>query len=149
MAQALHWFDRPDFYAEVKRVATPSCVFAAWGYSLLTISPQLDMIIHKIYREIVGKYWPPERRLVELQYETLSIPFPGIENHRFCIENRWDLSTLCSYIMTWSSSQRYLNDLKKNPIDPVRTELQELWGPPDAQKLVTFPVFLRIGRVQD
>lgn len=149
VAQALHWFDGPDFYAEVKRVASPTCVFAAWGYSLFAISPQIDAVIQKIYQNILGVYWPPERRLVELHYQTLSIPFKDIENHQFCIENRWNLSALCNYILTWSSSQRYYSDLKKNPIDEVWPELQEVWGPPEGLKTVVFPVFLKIGRVQN
>lgn len=31
IAQALHWFDRPLFYAEVARILRPGGVFAAWG----------------------------------------------------------------------------------------------------------------------
>ena len=31
VAQALHWFDLPRFWAEVRRVAKPGAFFCAWG----------------------------------------------------------------------------------------------------------------------
>ncbi len=147
VAQALHWFDGPEFYEEVKRVASRSCVFAAWGYSVLRIGPVIDIAIDKIYEEVVGEFWTPERRQVELRYDTLSIPFGPIESHQFQIKDNWNLSTLCSYIMTWSSSQRYLKARRESPIDPVWTELKEAWGPPEGLRQINFPVFLKICAV--
>ena len=32
VAQALHWFDLPPFYAEVRRVLRPGGIVAAWCY---------------------------------------------------------------------------------------------------------------------
>src|SRR5882724_3778745 len=34
VAQAIHWFDREKFYAEVKRVAMRNALLAIWGYGL-------------------------------------------------------------------------------------------------------------------
>ena len=62
VAQALHWFDLDAFYMEAKRVLKPDGILAVWCYGLLEIGPEIDAIINRFYREIVGPYWPPERK---------------------------------------------------------------------------------------
>ena len=75
VAQALHWFDRPRFYDEVRRVVRPGGVLVAWCYDLMDIEPAIDAHIHEFYTRTVGPYWPPERSLVEARYETIEFPF--------------------------------------------------------------------------
>jgi SAM-dependent methyltransferase len=65
VAQALHWFDLPLFYEEVRRVLKPNGVLAASAYNLLRIEPAIDEIVNRYYHEVVGPFWPPERKLVE------------------------------------------------------------------------------------
>lgn len=38
-AAAIHWFDLPRFYAEVRRVARPGAVAAAWTYHIGYVAP--------------------------------------------------------------------------------------------------------------
>lgn len=52
IAQALHWFDTPTFYAEVRRVLTPAGVCAAWGYGLMRIAPAIDAVVDHYYRDV-------------------------------------------------------------------------------------------------
>ena len=118
----------------------------AVAIKLIRSIPSVNQLIDRLYHEIVGEFWPPERRLVEDHYETLAEPF-GLESHQFKIEVHWDLATFCSYLMTWSSSQRYLRDLGKDPLDPIKAELQQVWGPPEEVRQITFPIFLKLGEV--
>ena len=37
VAQALHWFDTPAFFAEARRVLAPRGVIAVWSYGVLTL----------------------------------------------------------------------------------------------------------------
>src|SRR5262245_46595984 len=37
VGQAIHWFDRPAFYDEVRRVAIPGALCAVFGYGNITI----------------------------------------------------------------------------------------------------------------
>jgi SAM-dependent methyltransferase len=78
VAQALHWFDLPRFYEEVRRVLKNNGVFAASAYNLLRIEPAIDEIVNRYYHEVVGPFWPPERKLVE-NFADLSFPFHEIE----------------------------------------------------------------------
>ncbi|MEJ2685785.1 MAG: class I SAM-dependent methyltransferase, partial [Gammaproteobacteria bacterium] len=64
VAQALHWFDRERFYAEVARVLKPGGVLAVWSYNLLQVSPELDRLIGRLYTDNLGGYWTAQRRLV-------------------------------------------------------------------------------------
>ena len=68
VAQALHWLFLDAFYNEAKRVLKPNGALAVWCYNLFEISPQIDSLVTKFYRETVGPYWDSERRLVETGY---------------------------------------------------------------------------------
>ena len=74
VAQALHWFDLDRFYAEARRVLKPDGILAASAYNLLHIEPAIDDIVNRYYYEVVGPFWPPERKLVE-QFADLPFPF--------------------------------------------------------------------------
>lgn len=44
VAQAAHWFDLPQFYAEAQRVLKPGGVLALWGYGRLCLPGAMDGI---------------------------------------------------------------------------------------------------------
>ena len=54
VGQALHWFDHLAFRQEIQRVTKKTCLFAAWGYGLLRIQPEIDAWIDHFYQEVVG-----------------------------------------------------------------------------------------------
>ncbi|HEY6066574.1 MAG TPA: class I SAM-dependent methyltransferase, partial [Thermoanaerobaculia bacterium] len=79
VGQALHWFDRPAFYAEVRRVLRPGGVLAAWTYGhCLLGDPSADAAMRRFYSETVGPCWPPERALVDEGYRSIELPFEEI-----------------------------------------------------------------------
>ena len=66
VAQALHWFDLPHFYAEARRALRPDGLLAVWCYGIATIPEHSgDALFQDFYHNVVGPYWQPERRLVE------------------------------------------------------------------------------------
>ena len=78
VAQALHWFDIPAFYSEVKRVVKPGGIIAVWTYGKMKLEiPELRSILGHFYHDTVGPYWPPERKQVEDQYASIPFPFHG------------------------------------------------------------------------
>jgi hypothetical protein len=107
VAQALHWFDRPAFYAEVRRVVMARGVVAVWSYGLPTLhDPTLDEIVRRFHGETVGPYWPAERRLVDEGYRSLTLPFERVEPPPFSMQADWTLDHLGGYLSTWSAVQR-------------------------------------------
>jgi ubiquinone/menaquinone biosynthesis C-methylase UbiE len=146
VGQALHWFDHGAFYNEVKRVARPGALLAAWGYSVLSIDPELDTYLLDFYKNTVGPYWDSARRLVDEKYQTLSFPFEEIPSPEFFIRVSWTLEHLAGYLETWSATQKYIKTHNTNPVVPLTAQLAKHWKR-DESKTVSFPVFLRLGRV--
>ncbi|WP_316802557.1 class I SAM-dependent methyltransferase [Pedobacter nototheniae] len=145
VAQAIHWFHFDAFYLEVKRTLKPGGTFAAIGYGIMQVDKKVDEVIYKLYEEILGKYWDEERHYIEEGYKTIPFPFEEIAAPHFSIKTTWKFDQLIGYLNTWSSLQHYKKANDKNPIEFVFTALKEAWGD-DAEKDITFPILLRVGR---
>lgn len=146
VAQALHWFDIPAFFEEVKRVLIPGGLVAVWCYPLFTIEPAIDRIVRRFYAEKLGLYWPPERKRVEEGYRSISFPFVEMETPAFQIESPVALSQLAGYLGTWSAVRRYIRERGEDPVALLVAELAPVWGDPDQPRLLTTPIRLRMGR---
>ena len=108
VAQALHWFDRPKFWDEVRRVLRPGGVIAVWCYELQQVSPDIDAIINRFYRETVGPYWTPDRKLVEDGYRSGRVPVRrNSRRPSFAMTTEWTLEQQVGYLGTWSAVGRY------------------------------------------
>jgi SAM-dependent methyltransferase len=145
VAQALHWFDLDRFYAEARRVLTPDGVLAASAYNLLTIEPAIDDIVNRYYYEVVGPFWPPERKLVE-QFGDLRFPFHELDPPKFEMTAHWNLNHLFGYLRTWSSTQRFIVARGCDPLQQITDDLRNAWGDPTLTRKVTWPLVVRIGR---
>lgn len=148
VAQAIHWFDLEKFYAEVRRVGRPGACLALWGYFLLSCNPEIDALIDVYYRDTLGPYWPPERRIVERRYRDLAFPFEEISSPEFFMESDWSLDELVGYLSTWSALKKYRESTGLDPLPAFRESLLEKWGPASERKRMHWPVFLRLGRLQ-
>jgi SAM-dependent methyltransferase len=149
VAQALHWLDIEPFYTEVERVLAPGGVLAVWSYAnqLLGDGP-LDAMLTRFYTEVVGPYWPPQRRHVETGYRTLPFPYSELEAPAFAMEERWTLPQLLGYLGTWSATHRFREAQGYDPVARLTGELAESWGDPASSRLVRWPLSLRVGRKQ-
>jgi len=146
-AQALHWFDRSRFWAEVRRVLRPGGVIAVWTYVLFEIAPPIDAIIRHFYRGVVGPYWPPERRITEERYQTIEFPFSEFAAPNFVIEQAVTLDDVAGYIRTWSATRAFVKHHGEDPVDGLVNELAPAWGSPQQSRLARWPVTMRVGRV--
>ena len=146
VAQALHWFDLDSFYGEAQRVLVPSGVLAAWTYGVLHVEGDaVDALVQEFYHDIVGPYWPSERRLVEDGYRGLAFPFAEVSPPPFNMEERWERAHLLGYLRSWSATGRYVEDKGTDPVEGLERRLESLWADPQVRK-VTWPVALRVGR---
>jgi len=145
VAQALHWFDLDRFYAEARRVLKSDGVLAASAYNLLHINPAIDEVVNRYYYEVVGPFWPQERKLVE-QFDNLPFPFHEIDPPKFEMTAQWNLDHLVGYLRTWSSTQRFMAAKGSDPLKQIMGELRAAWGTPEQTRNVIWPLTLRIGR---
>jgi len=148
VAQALHWFDLPRFYDEVRRVLKPGGVLAVWSYGVQRVEGEaVDALVQRFYRETVGPFWPPERAWVEQGYRGLDFPFEAIRAPTFAMTAHWSLPQLLGYFRSWSATGRYLAVQGKDPVDPLAEVLLPLWGDPQSLREINWPLAVRAGRV--
>lgn len=148
VAQALHWFRFEAFFAEVRRVLRPAGVLAVWAYSLAHITPAVDAVVQRFYAEIIGPYWPTERRWFDEGYETIPFPFTRIPTPDFQMERPWHLADLLAYLGTWSGTRRYQAHQGHDPRDRIRQALRTAWGADEQPRLVRWPLHLLVGRME-
>lgn len=149
VAQALHWFDLDRFYAEARRVLKPGGILAVWSYGVLSVEGEAaNAQAEAFYRDTVGPYWPPERRLVESGYRTLPFPFAEISAPSFNMEVHWNLPELLGYFRSWSATGRYIAEQGHDPVAMLAAQLAPLWTPPNDRRRIAWPLAVRVGKVR-
>ena len=144
-AQAVHWFDMPAFFAEAARVGQPGALIAVWTYWTLRIDGRIDRALERFYADVVGPYWPAERRLVERQYADIEMPFAGVDAPPLSMTLPMTLETLAGYIGTWSATQRYREATGMDPVPAFIASIAPLWGG-EAERPTVWPIAIRAGR---
>lgn len=147
VAQALHWFNFDDFYREARRVSRKGAVIAAWTYGMHSASPEVDAVTQRFNTDVIGRYWPKEVRYVENRYEDIPFPFKQVDAPSFQIELQWSLRDLASYLYTWSSVQRYMAENGSDPVEKLYPDFEKAWGKEGAVRRVTWPLYLKVGRI--
>jgi SAM-dependent methyltransferase len=147
VAQAAHWIDLDRFYAEARRVARRGAVVALIMYGNGHVDGEVDPILSRFYNDVVGSFWPPERRIVETGYRTLAFPFREIDPPPLDIVTSWRLADFLGYVGTWSAVKEAENVLGAAPMDTLRRELAAAWGDPETRRTITWPLSVRAGRV--
>ena len=145
VAQAVHWFDLPAFYAETWRVLAPGGILAVWCYGLIEIAPHADTLVRDLYDHTLGPSWAPERRLVDAGYRTLPFPFAEFALPDLAIEATLTLDALAGYLRTWSAVHRYVEVHGDDPVAPLVRELAPWWGEAGAARPVRWPLAGRAG----
>lgn len=146
-AQAAHWFDLPRYWAEVRRVARPGALVALIAYGNAVLDDDvLNERFLRFYVDEIGRWWPPERRMIEDGYRSLDFPFDEIEAPAFDMRQTWTAQQMLGYIGTWSALRQY-ERAGSDPrvLERFGRELQELWGA--GVRTVRWPMPMRVGRV--
>lgn len=149
VAQAIHWFDFDKFYAEVRRVLKPGGMLAAWTYTLLQGEPAINTVIARFYDEVLGPWWPPQRRWVDAGYAGMPFPFPVMPTPSFEIHRHWTLADLVNYIGTWSAVQRCREATGTDPASELMDRMRPHWGNPRETREIIWPIALLAGRKED
>lgn len=147
VAQAFHWFRQEEFFREVKRVSEPGSVLAIWCYELASVDEDIDAIVLRLYRDILGAYWDEGRRLVEEGYRNEKIPFNELQPPPFEMQAKWTLGEFAGYLSTWSAVSKYRAQHETDPLSLISDELRGAWGDPLLKRPVGWPLSLRVFQV--
>ena len=146
-AAAVHWFDHPRFYAEVKRVLKPGGIIAVWTYSDVNMNDdKIDMLFTEFALGKLKTFWPKENQLVWDKYKDLPFPFEQVDYPPFFCELSWDMVQLCNYFSSWSATQNYIKTTGKDPVEELMPRLQELWGDVNTKRPIKMELAMRVGR---
>lgn len=143
-AQAAHWLDWPRFNRQAQRVLAARGVLAIWCYERCQVAPAVDRLIDSFYRDVVGPYWPRERRQVEEGYRDLPLPVPAMDVPRLAMQAEWDARAMLGYLGTWSAVRRYRARTGRDPLALVTAALESAWGA--APRRVQWPLSIKAGR---
>lgn len=145
VAQALHWFDRPKFFAECQRVLAPGGVLAAWGYPDF-LAPEGMIGAVAAFRASIEPHWPPERAQVDARYAGYDWPFPAVPAPSLWMEAEWSLPHFLRYLSSISASARCLAATGIDPVAHHAPALAAAWGDPADVRTITWPLFLHLRR---
>lgn len=144
-AQAVHWFDRKQFYDEVKRIAKPGGFIALISYGLLGLEPDLNKRFQQFYHDEIGPFWPPERKLVDRGYADIDFPFEEIAAPEIDIKLNWDLPAFLGYLSTWSAVRHAKAQGAEALLIAYADDLAKAWGDAEKKRPVVWPVNMRVG----
>lgn len=155
VAQALQWFDRARFYAEVRRVSKQGAILAAWSYTGLglSFSPGVDAVMQEL-SALLMDHWPPaydelKRSLHnhDEYFSALGFPFEALPTPPVDLVVQWNLRELLGTLATASATQRCAAAGGESELNALFKRLADAWGDPEQSKTGVEPLAVRIGRV--
>lgn len=145
VAQALHWFESGDFFAECMRVLRPAGVLVAWGYQDIEV-PAVLTEANRALQDDIRAYWPPERALVDEGYARMDWPFAPVAAPGFEMRANWPLERLLGYFGSYSASRRHLDATGADPVARHAAAFRAAWPDPRAPVPVRWPMFVHARR---
>jgi SAM-dependent methyltransferase len=147
-AQALHWFNAPEFFSEAQRVLVPGGAIAVWGYGDPVLdTPELQRILHAFNRGTIENHWLPERALLLAGYATIPFPFAEVAVPAFSLARDLSLAELMGYVRTWSATARFVAEHGTGELETLEAELRRNWGDPERARRVEAPMYIRAGHM--
>lgn len=147
VATAVHWFDLPIFYDEVRRVSKPGAVLAVWTYYLPGAKKEIDEWLDHYFHDVLGPHWPEGVQYVDERYQTLPFPFNEIQPPPFTMVNKWDFDCFVGFLVSWAITKRYIDAEGDQALDDQIEALRVCWGDEDEVYTLTWPLHFRIGRL--
>ena len=118
----------------------------ATGEAVTLILTTIDRIKDRLYIDLTGPYWPPERVHVDAGYKTLPFPFVEMAAPSFAMEAQWTVDHLLAYFRSWSATQRYLRANGQDPVALIEPDLRAAWGEANPRRTVRWQFHLRCGK---
>jgi SAM-dependent methyltransferase len=143
VAQAIHWFDRPRFFAAANHVMRPGGILAFWGYNWPRITPKLDTVLDDFNASVLAPHWPAESKILHEGNTSIHPPLPEIPAPALAMNARWSLAQLLGHCATWSAVSRAKAKLGGDPLAALVPRLNAAWGDSEVRD-VSWPLCLRL-----
>jgi SAM-dependent methyltransferase len=143
-AQAAHWFHWQRYVAEVERVTRPGAVVGTVSYGITKLDGVAGVILDSYYHDVVGPYWPSERRHVENGYRDLAWPWTEIPTKPLDMTAEWTRDELLGYVATWSATQKMVNAVGPAPYEKLTSDLTTVWKDGET-RIVRWPLSIRLA----
>lgn len=147
VANAVHWFEIPAFYEEVRRVLRKDAVIAVWCYEAFTVDGAQSDAFQPLY-DAIGDHWAPHLELVRNHYKTLEFPFQEFEIPKIEMALNWNLEQCLGFLASWSGVQTYKEKTGQDPTEFFYDQIQAKWGEPLQERKVSWQLHTRVGRNQ-
>lgn len=146
VAQAVHWFDLPRFYIEVRRVARPNAAIALVAYGITITEPAILAVVDHFYWHVLDKWWAPERKHAETGYRDLDFPFAEVTPPDLDMSVNWTIDEFIGYVGTWSAVRAMEKGEGTAALESFAAELRTAWGSVERRR-VWWKLAMRIGTV--
>lgn len=144
VGQALHWFDLPTFFEEVRRVLVPGGIFAAFAYVHSSVTPEIDAVTMHYHNVTCWPHWAPEHHLIREGYRTMDLPIRELHAPRFEIRAPMALAQYLGFHRSWSATQRLIKAGGEGEVLSFEREVAAAWGDAPSRDVV-WPMVLRVG----
>ena len=145
VAQAMHWFDVPAFFAECGRVLRPGGVLAAWGYDDFDVPGDMAHAILP-FRADIEADWPPERAFIKRHYADFDWPFERLDAPALTLSAAWPFDRFIGYLSSFSATARHRARTGEDAVALHVDALRRAWGDPGSVRTITWPLFLHLRR---
>jgi SAM-dependent methyltransferase len=145
VAQAMHWFDVPAFFAECDRVLRPGGVLAAWGYDDFDVPADMTQAVAAFRARIEGD-WPPERAFIKRHYGDFDWPFERIDAPSLALSADWSFNRFVGYLSSFSAVVQHRARTGEDAVALHVDALRDAWGNPASARRITWPLFLHLRR---
>ena len=115
-------------------------------YGVLNLDAALNERFQTFYRDEIGPYWPPERKLVDTGYATIDFPFEELAAPPMEIRVDWHLPEFLGYLLTWSAVRRAHEAGHEALLLNFADDIAALWGDGNTRRAIAWPINMRIGR---
>ncbi|MFC3301492.1 class I SAM-dependent methyltransferase [Parvularcula lutaonensis] len=147
VATALHWFEFPRFWAEVRRVSRPGGLFCGWTYGLFDgPAPLMAHLIEPVLA-IIDPYWAEGNRLALRRYprDEIGFPFMEVEAPSLSMTMDWTVAKVLAFIGSWSAMTRARAEGEAARLDAVTDRALAELG--DRAVTISMPLTIVAGRI--
>ncbi|CAN6992305.1 unnamed protein product [Brassica oleracea var. botrytis] len=154
VAQAVHWFDLPRFYAVATRVLRkPGGIIAVWGYNDVVVSPEFDEVQYRFHAQTLPYWKYPNIQHVFDAYGALPFPFEsvgmGSEGEPLMLEmpKTTSFEGILRMFKSWSAVVTAREKGVELLPESLVKELETAWGGADLIRNVVYKAFMIAGKV--